>query len=102
MSRVSCSRRVWARFMVLLLLVGIALAAFGNSAVGQQNSIQVENGRRGTTAWQLFNPATNGEVEGYASTTSVNRGHRIIFFVRTTSPTFTIAIYRLRMVRRIG
>ena len=94
----STTLRVWARSIILLLLLGGALAAFQASAIGQQNPIQVENARPGTTDWQLLNPAADdagSQIEGYASATSVNRGGTIDFFVRTTSPSFTYAIYRL-------
>jgi hypothetical protein len=98
--------RVWVRSMALLLLSGGALAGFQVAAIGQQNPIQVENARPGTTAWQLSNPSNESEegspIEGYASATSVNRGDQISFFVRTTSPTFTIAIYRLGWYGGLG
>jgi hypothetical protein len=98
--------RVWVRSMALLLLFGGALAGFRVAAIGQQNPIQVENARPGTTAWQLSNPSNESEegspIEGYASATSVNRGDQISFFVRTTSPTFTIAIYRLGWYGGLG
>src|ERR1700730_9410402 len=96
--------RVWVSLIPLLLLGG-ALAAFQGAAVGQQNAIQLENARQGTTGWQLSNPANNAEgaqIEGSASATSVNRGGQISFFVRTTSPTFTIAIYRLGWYGGLG
>jgi hypothetical protein len=90
---------------MVLLFVGIA-AAFEVAAVGQQNPIQIENARPGTTAWQLSNPADyeegDSEIEGYASATSVNCGDPISFFVRTTSPSFTIAIYRLGWYGGLG
>src|SRR5580692_8431896 len=98
--------RVWVRSMALLLLFGGALAGLQVAAIGQQNPIQVENARPGTTAWQLSNPSNESEegspIEGYASGTSVNRGDQISFFVRTTSPTFTIAIYRLGWYGGLG
>ena len=90
--------------LVTLLLAG--LFVFLEDAAGaQQNTIQVENARPGTTAWRLSNPADNVEgsqIEGFASATSVNRGSPIRFFVRTTSPSFTIAIYRLGWYRGLG
>jgi hypothetical protein len=101
----STTLRVWARSIILLLLLGGALAAFQVSAIGQQNPIQVENARPGTTDWQLLNPAADdagSQIEGYASATSVNRGGTIDFFVRTTSPSFTYAIYRLGWYRGLG
>jgi hypothetical protein len=57
--------------------------------------IQLENARPGTTAWRLSNPAEYGEVEGYASLTSVNRGKAINLFVNTHEPSYTIEVYRM-------
>ncbi len=59
------------------------------------NAIQIENARPGTTAWQLTNPASNHEIEGYASLTSVNQGGQISLFVSTADPSYQIDIYRM-------
>jgi hypothetical protein len=55
----------------------------------------VENAKTGTSAWRLSNPATNREIEGYASATSVNRGQQINFYVNTASSSYTIDVYRM-------
>ncbi|WP_427161269.1 N,N-dimethylformamidase beta subunit family domain-containing protein [Aliinostoc sp. HNIBRCY26] len=59
------------------------------------NPIIIENKKVGTTAWQLTNPATRREIEGYASLTSVNRGDTIKLFVNTKEPNYTIEIFRM-------
>jgi hypothetical protein len=59
------------------------------------NPIQVENAKVGTTAWQLSAPATNREIEGYASLTSVNKGGTIDLYVNTIDPSFNINVYRM-------
>ena len=95
----------WARLIVLLSLFAGSLALFEAAAIGQQNPIQVENARPGTTDWQLQNPSSDNEgsqIEGYASATSVNRGDNISFFVRTTGTSYTIAIYRLGWYGGLG
>lgn len=61
----------------------------------QANPIQDENRRAGTTAWQLRNRATAGEIEGYASATSVNVGESIRLYVSTDDPALTIEIFRM-------
>ena len=76
-----------------LLVLGIVLAAPTIEAHAS-NPIQVENAKAGTTAWQLSNYASNHEIEGYASLTSVNRGGQIKFFVNTIDPNYTIEIFR--------
>jgi hypothetical protein len=66
------------------------------------NPIQVENARPGTTAWQLSDPAKSGEIEGYASATSVNRTGRISFFVSTADSSYTIEIFRMGWYGGLG
>ena len=59
-------------FFVLWLLMPLLAHA---------NLVELENRRLGTSEWQLGKLATNGEIEGYASLTSVNRGAKIRLFV---------------------
>ncbi len=59
------------------------------------NPTFIENQKPGTTDWQLTNPATNHEIEGYASLTSVNRGEKISLFVNTKAPSYTLEIFRM-------
>ena len=76
-------------FSSLALLILLAAQAYA------ANPIQVENAKPGTTAWQLTNEATAGEIEGYASLTGVNRGGQISFFINTPESSYAIAIYRM-------
>ncbi len=66
------------------------------------NPITVENQKIGTTDWQLSNPATKQEIEGYASLTSVNRGEEIKLFVNTKDPSYTINIFRMGWYQGTG
>jgi hypothetical protein len=59
------------------------------------NPIIQENQNPGTTEWELTNPATNREIEGYASLTSVNRDRQIRFYVNTQDPSYTLEIFRM-------
>ena len=59
------------------------------------NPITIENQKTGSDNWHLNNPATNHEIEGYASLTSVDRGSQIELFVNTKDPTYTIEIFRM-------
>lgn len=78
-----------ARHCLAILLLLTACAAFA------QNQTVLENQKTGTTAWQITSPATTGQIEGYASLTSVNRGGQISLFVNTSAATYTIDIYRM-------
>src|SRR5215216_5824853 len=65
------------------------------------NPVQTENALTGNTDWVLTNPATNREIEGYASFTSVNRGNTIDFFI-STDGLYTIDIYRMGWYKGFG
>lgn len=64
-------------------------------ALHAQNAVQLENAKPGSADWQLTNPATNHEIEGYASLTSVNRGWQISLYVNTADPVFTLEVFRM-------
>ncbi len=86
---------------LFILIIAIVPFSGVNQAVDvpklshKSNSITIENTKPGTTHWQLINPATKREIEGYASLTSVNRGDEIKFFVSTKEPSYTIEIFRM-------
>ncbi len=44
--------------------------------------------------WELENPATLREIEGFAAPASVNKGESLQLFVNTASPTYSVAVYR--------
>ena len=57
--------------------------------------VQVENAKRGTTAWNVTNGGTPGQVEGYASQVSAVRGDTVALYVSTVAPTFHVEAYRV-------
>jgi hypothetical protein len=54
-----------------------------------------ENAKPGDTQWVITQPATQNEIEGFASTTSMNRGDSIAFYINTTDPGYALDIYRM-------
>jgi hypothetical protein len=76
-------------------LIGFLVVLLLANEVHAGTQIQLENARTGSPEWQLTHPAEYGEVEGYASLTSVQRGKEIKLFVRTTEPFYTIDVYRM-------
>lgn len=79
----------WNRFAYGIISVLFSAAVFA------ANTVQLENAKPGTSAWQISNPSTNREIEGYASLTSVNRGGSISFFVSTNATAYTMEVYRI-------
>ena len=67
-----------------------------------ENPVVVENRRPSAADWHLTNPARKREIEGYASATSVNRGELISLFVNTSSPNFSVEVFRMGWYQGIG
>jgi hypothetical protein len=89
----------------LLLVVVASLAAGPGKASAAPNPVVVENQQPGTTAWQLTSVGTDsvGQIKGYASATSVNKGQPITFYVSVNpAQTFTIDVYRIGWYQGLG
>ncbi|WP_397331225.1 N,N-dimethylformamidase beta subunit family domain-containing protein [Nostoc sp. FACHB-280] len=82
--------------VVTATVPGIGSTTFSASAApANPNSIYLENTNPGTTNWKLSNRAS-GEIAGYASATSVNKGESLPIKVSLSQAgQFTIDVYRL-------
>ena len=98
---------------VVLLNLGLALSVFlaisllPGTAAAQSNPIVIENQQPGTSNWRIpydhTGYDTNGEIKGYASAASVNKGEDITFYVSVNpDQTYTIDIYRLGWYQSLG
>ncbi|NWG17242.1 MAG: hypothetical protein HXY41_11455 [Chloroflexi bacterium] len=89
------NRYFLARWMAALGVFVIASAqvmAQPDPCADPANPVVAENCQPGTDEWITRNPI--GDIYGYASADSVNRGDSVDFLVDTGSPTFDIRIYR--------
>lgn len=84
------------------LLAGMGFAACGLASgcrgiddVHVPSGDDMISGPQVAQALHLTDPATNREIEGYASATSINRGESIRLYVNTAEPTYTIEALRL-------
>jgi hypothetical protein len=66
------------------------------------NPVVIENAQAGTADWLLDRPATQREIEGYASATSVERGGTIALYVNTRALTFTLEVFRIGGYQGLG
>jgi hypothetical protein len=69
---------------------------------GQQNPAGVsaawltaENAKPGSSGWKLTDAARNGEIAGYADTTSATSGQMVELYVSTAAPTYRVEAYRM-------
>jgi hypothetical protein len=81
--------------MLVLLLLTVALFEPPASSPGPPNPIVIENQKPSTADWEISDPALEREIEGYAASTSVNRGDAIDLFVSTRDPRYTIDVFRM-------
>ena len=107
-------RPVGGRVLSALRRVGILLYLMSvtgllvSSAHGQaSNAIVIENQQPGTTQWRANFGSTasdaGGQIKGYASATSVNKGENITFYVSVNpAQTYTIDVYRMGWYQGLG
>lgn len=104
-------RRIGRRFLTLLGFVLLAtcilpassfLRPGTASALATANPIVLENQQPGTTAWRIGTGSyrladdANGQIKGYASATSVNKGGSVNFDVSVNpAQQYSIDVYRL-------
>src|SRR5438093_12220218 len=89
-------------WLVLSAVGGIGRAP---ATAAAQNPIVIENQQPGTSQWQIGTRGTDavGQIKGYASATSVNKGENITFFVSTNpAQTYTIDVYRMGWYQGLG
>ncbi len=83
---------------LFVALLGVCLSLSGCIAAADAvapNAEEMEGSSSAVSALALTNPATNGEIEGYASAVSLNRGEDIKLYVSTREPTYTISVLRI-------
>ena len=89
-----------------LVLSAICLSASVGIAAAQ-NPIVIENQQAGTNQWQIPTGGVGtdavGQVKGYASTVSVNKGENITFYVSVNPvQTYTIDVFRMGWYQGLG
>ncbi len=80
----------------------VSLTGSGTAPVTTGNPIQIENAKPGTSDWHTVNAALNHQIEGYSSSTSVNRGGTISLYVNTADGSYTIDVFRMGWYSGLG
>jgi hypothetical protein len=94
--------------LVFIIGLGFGLPGFGGPAVASaagSNPIVIENQQPGTSAWQISSVGSDavGQIKGYASATSVNKGQNITFYVSVNpAQNYTIDVYRIGWYQGLG
>src|SRR5215471_16070392 len=95
--------------VALLFISGLGLGAPGSSgpapASAADNPIVIENQQPGTSAWQISSVGSDavGQIKGYASATSVNKGQNITFYISVNpAQSYTIDVYRMGWYQGLG
>jgi len=74
---------------------GLAVGCAGQENVHVPNASDMVGGPQVAAALHVTNPATNREIEGYASAPSINRGESISLYVNTSEPMYTLEVFRI-------
>jgi len=80
----------------------VSLTGSGTAPVTTGNPIQIENAKPGTSDWHTVNAALNHQIEGYSSSTSVNRGGTISLYVNTADGSYMIDVFRMGWYSGLG
>jgi hypothetical protein len=83
-------------------VLAIATAFLIATSAFAANPVQIENAKLGDPDWDAYPEARNGEVEGYASSPSVNIGETISFYVNSSESTYMIEFYRMGWYNGLG
>ncbi len=91
---------------VSTLSASALIEALSGTAAAADNPIVTENQQPGSNGWQVsLTPATDvgGQIKGYASATSVNKGQSITFYISVNpAQTYTIDVYRMGWYQGLG
>ncbi|HKV61621.1 MAG TPA: N,N-dimethylformamidase beta subunit family domain-containing protein [Candidatus Acidoferrum sp.] len=101
-------RKTWAKptELVWLVLRAACLLAVGGIA-SAQNPIVIENQLPGTSQWQIpwggVGSDATGQVKGFASAVSVNKGQNVTFYVSVNpAQNYTIDVFRMGWYQGLG
>src|SRR5581483_3467681 len=99
----------WVGYVGACLIAIAGTALVPATAAAQGNPVVVENQQPGSNAWDILNgngpiaTDSGGQIKGYASATSVNKGENITFRVSVKpAQTFTIDVYRVGWYSGLG
>lgn len=116
-SRVGRNTRLGVALATMLLPLALLPGCTTRPVGPPPNPVVVENQQHGTDTWKMGRPGfavsdeQTGQIKGYASSTSVNKGGRIALHVSVNlAQTFTAEVYRMgwyagaggRLMTRMG
>jgi hypothetical protein len=81
---------------------GRVVAAVASANAVTAAWVKAENAKPGTAAWHLVDPATHGEIEGFADRVSIVPGQPTSLYVSTNAPTFHVEGYRMGYYQGLG
>src|SRR2546423_5245581 len=87
--------------ILLTMLIVLQLRNPSQQAALPLNPIQIENAQSGTVGWRVTKQGI-GQIQAYTGEPSISKGGYVRLYVSTTSPSYSIDIYRLGYYYGVG
>src|SRR5947209_468472 len=99
--RIIVSTLLILALILLTMLIVQQLRNPSQQAVSTPSTLQIENAKPGTVVWKVSKQATS-QIQAYTGEPSINKGGYVHLYVSTSSPLYSIDIYRLGYYYGVG
>jgi len=99
--RIIVSTLLILALILLTMLIVQQLRNPSQQAVSTPSTLQIENAKPGTVVWKVSKQATS-QIQAYTGEPSINKGGYVHLYVSTSSPLYSIDIYRLGYYHGVG
>src|SRR5436309_9907718 len=99
--RIIASTLLILALILLTMLIVLQLRNPSQQAVSTPSTLQIENAKPGTVVWKVSKQATS-QIQAYTGEPSINKGGYVHLYVSTSSPLYSIDIYRLGYYHGVG
>ena len=99
--RIIVSTLLVLALILLTVLIVLQLRNPSQQTASTSSTIQIENAKPATVGWEVSKQATS-QIQAYTGEPSINKGGYVHLYVSTSSPSYSINIYRLGYYHGVG
>src|SRR5438477_1005429 len=99
--RIIVSTLLVLALILLTVLIVLQLRNPSQQTASTSSTIQIENAKPATVGWEVSKQATS-QIQAYTGEPSINKGGYVHLYVSTSSPSYSIDIYRLGYYYGVG